>query len=402
MGKLLATDTSIFAIKTEQDKADVLSFIEKDEWYQPYILECFVKEILNAPLFLDQYKEPFEVEYHDGIKINVPGMDSSDEALLETAQDTGLLLGFPQGDQGSGGIIVKPTRYTAFTSICQRAGLSGSTITNSENKPLLSVLPIYEKAHWLSRGFSLHRAPCKILLRDGKISCMLSNEYEIMSADKVVPEFEDAIRKDHPDMFFVSGSFSHEYLLLDYMLNDPIMEESFIAMLQEYNISVTTVKAGVRFTTSDVGNSCLAAAPFYDIDGLRVRLGKPISLSHDKGHTISQFVEKLSMMALVFKECEDRIEELGNISIKHPKGCFLHILDENRTLRSGSEGIADTLDATFPAGCNAIDIYLALNQIVEVRNQRGITPTQLINLTETISKLMFLDYTVYDHEWEDD
>ena len=393
------SDDAVVTLKTEADKEKVLEFIAKDEWYTPYIWECFAKEIANAPLFFEQYKEQFETELPNGLKCNVPALDNSNEELMETAKDTGLMLGFP----ANGGIVVKPTRYTAFTSICQRAGISGSTISNMDEKPLISVLPTMEKAQWLSRGFSLHKADCKILYRDGKVSSMLSKEYEILPANETIPRFERKLREDHPDLTFSSGMFSHEYLVLDYMLNDDIMEDSFISMLSEYGVSAKTVKAGVRFSTSDVGNSCVTAAPFYDLDGARIRLGKPICLSHDKGHSIEQFIKMLNGLAMVFKENEDHVEKLGNTQIKHSGGCFLHIIDKNRSLRSGSEDLADELDAEFPAGCTAIDVFLALNKIVEVRNSRKeLNPTQLINLTETIAKLLLINYTDYDHVWTDE
>lgn len=111
----------------------------------------------------------------------------------------------------------------------------------------------------------------------------------------------------------------------------------------------------------------------------------------------------LNGLAMVFKENEDLVEKLGNTQIKHPGGCFLHIIDKNRSLRSGSEDLADELDAEFPAGCTAIDVFLALNKIVEVRNSRKeLNPTQLINLTETIAKLLLINYADYDHVWTDE
>ena len=213
------SDDAVVTLKTEADKEKVLEFIAKDEWYTPYIWECFAKEIANAPLFFEQYKEQFETELPNGLKCNVPALDNSTEELMEPAKATGLMLGFP----ANGGIVVKPTRYTAFTSICQRAGISGSTISNMDEKPLISVLPTMEKAQWLSRGFSLHKADCKILYRDGKVSSMLSKEYEILPANETIPRFERKLREDHPDLTFSSGMFSHEYLLHESQkLNDAI------------------------------------------------------------------------------------------------------------------------------------------------------------------------------------
>lgn len=394
--KLLPMDTSVFLIKTEDDKKDVLNFLAKDEWSEPFIYDCFVKEIINAPLFFGTYREKFEVETPSGAVFRVPSLDNTDDELSETANDIGLLLGYPK----DGDLVVKPTRYTAFSSICARAGLSGSTITNMNDKPLQSVLPLVEKAQWLSRGMTLHKSRCKILFRDGKVSSMLSSDYEIIPANKVVPKFEKTVRKDHPDMSFVSGMLSHEYLYLDYMLNNTEQEAAFIAMLNKYKVKPTSVKAGVRFSTSDIGGSCVTAAPFYDIDGVRTRLGKPLVLSHDRGHKVEDFIKLLDGLAMVFKESEDRVEELGNTEIKHPRGCFMHILDKNPSLKADSEDIAANLDVLYPSGCTAIDIYIMLNRIVDERNKRKpLSPTQLINLSEAIAKLMLIDYHEYDHIW---
>ena len=395
---LLVSDDAIFEIKSEQDKQKVLTYISADEWISPYIYECHALELPDAPLFFGQFKQDFMVEMPTGT-YRVPPMENSDEELSETARDTGLILVYPE----KGHLVAKPTRYTAFTTMCARAGISGSTICNSQKKPLLNVLPLAEKATWLSRGFSLHLAPCKILYRDGKVSSMLSAEYEVLPADMAVPAFEDRIKKDHPALELSAGMLSHEYLYLDYLLNNKEMEESFFYMLQDFGIKCDAIKAGVRFSTSDIGSSCMSAAPFYKIDDMVVRLGDPIVLSHERGHSIEQFIGKLGALGMLFKESEDAVEVLGNTKIKHPAGCFWHILDRNPALKAGSESIADALDATYPAGCTAIDVFLSLNQIIQDRNnKRTLSPTQLINLSETVAKLLLIDYTEYDKVWIED
>ena len=211
---LLVSDDAIFEIKSEQDKQKVLTYISADEWISPYIYECHALELPDAPLFFGQFKQDFMVEMPTGT-YRVPPLENSDEELSETARDTGLILVYPE----KGHLVAKPTRYTAFTTMCARAGISGSTICNSQKKPLLNVLPLAEKATWLSRGFSLHLAPCKILYRDGKVSSMLSAEYEVLPADMAVPAFEDRIKKDHPALELSAGMLSHEYLYLDYLFS---------------------------------------------------------------------------------------------------------------------------------------------------------------------------------------
>lgn len=397
--KFLASDDAVKIISNNTEKQAVLDFISKDVWIEPYIFECFLKDIPNAPLFLSQYAKDFEVEKSD-MKIVVPALENTEEELAETARQIGFLIAFPK----DGRYVVYPTRYTAFSTICARAGISGTTICNSEQKPLLDVLPLYEKAQWLTRGFSLHKGSCKILYRDGKVSSMLSKEYEILPANEIVPAFERIMTAEHPAFAFKSGSFSHEYLVLDYLLNDSVMEDSFRYELEKYNVHIDTLTAGVRFSTSDIGNSKVTATPFYILNGETIMLcGGKVAVSHDSGHTKDSFIDELDKLALLFTESEDRVEELGNMDIKHPSGCFRHIIEKNKILKSGSDDVASRLDDEFPAGCTAIDIYLALNSIIDVRNsKKQLSPTQLIQLSESIAKLMFLNYSDYDRIWEDE
>lgn len=61
---------------------------------------------------------------------------------------------------------------------------------------------------------------CKILIRDGKISAMMSNGYSILPADELVGALEKELKKEHKDMKMLSATISHEYLNIEYLLND--------------------------------------------------------------------------------------------------------------------------------------------------------------------------------------
>ena len=86
------------------------------------------------------------------------------------------------------------------------------------------VLPINEKADRLTRDFQLFSDNCKILLRDGKVSAVLSKEYVILPADKMISILENQLKQDHPDFTFNRGQVSHEYLMVEYLMNDEEME----------------------------------------------------------------------------------------------------------------------------------------------------------------------------------
>ena len=166
MEKYLKFDDQVTVLTKHKELQQYLQFRkENDVWVQPYIKETTVVGIEDHPLFLSQYF------LSNGIELN----DESNECV----KDTGMFLTFPMNGERK----IYPTRHTAFTSICQRAGLSGPTISNFIGTAFKKVLPVTEKASWLTRGFSLYMQKCKILIRDGKISAMMSNGYSILPAD---------------------------------------------------------------------------------------------------------------------------------------------------------------------------------------------------------------------------
>lgn len=157
MEKYLKFDDQVTVLTKHKELQQYLQFRkENDVWVQPYIKETTVVGIEDHPLFLSQYF------LSNGIELN----DESNECV----KDTGMFLTFPMNGERK----IYPTRHTAFTSICQRAGLSGPTISNFIGSAFKKVLPVTEKASWLTRGFSLYMQKCKILIRDGKISAMIN------------------------------------------------------------------------------------------------------------------------------------------------------------------------------------------------------------------------------------
>lgn len=395
--KIYLKDEEVKNFSTEEMKTEILDYIRKDIWAEPYIYECAMVPVPAGSKMFQSFNSEIQVVKNpdETVIVDPECVIATEEELDQAEMEKTMLFLYPL----EGKMQVYPTRYTAFTSICQRAGLSGTTITNVDSKPAVDALPVIEKAHWLTRGMSLHKTHCKVLLRDGKISAMLSAEYEILPAYEAVPLLEKELSKEHPDYKFISGALSHEYLVLNYVLNDPVMEGSFKLLLENFGMNVNTLSAGVQFTTSDIGNSMVQAAPYYVVDGLKIRLGKPVGIRHDKGRKMGDFQSELRKLGMLFKEAEDQIEKLGNTDIFNPELCFSNIIDAHKTLKFGSDEVLEEIKTDYPAGtsCTAVDIFFYLNKIIEVRNsKKAMTPTQMINLSEEIAKFMYIDFKVYD------
>ena len=292
MKKYLENDEDVEILETWKDLKEYLTFRAKhDEWVQPFINELAAIGIPNHPLFFQTNCTNLSVQ-KNGYRLDVKDIDYEDPENLSCIEDTGLFLVFPYKDS----MAVYPTRRIAYPSICKRGDDDSMVMARFDPKANKQVLPINEKADRLTRDFQLFSDNCKILLRDGKVSAVLSKEYVILPADKMISILENQLKQDHPDFTFNRGQVSHEYLMVEYLMNDEEMEQSFRLKLNDAGADISELKAGIRFSTSDIGASKVYASVFYDADGVRTTCNSGIALEHKNG------------MINRKKECDELIE----------------------------------------------------------------------------------------------
>ena len=74
-------------------------------------------------------------------------------------------------------------------------------------------------------------------------------------------------------MKMLSATISHEYLNIDYLLNDKDADSSFSLLLKDFGLD-ENVKTGIGFATSDVGLSRAYVYPFFMTEnGYKTRFG---------------------------------------------------------------------------------------------------------------------------------
>lgn len=373
--KYLNFDQEIKLLSTTEALQEYLSFRKKnDVWIKPFCNEC---ACVGLSATADNKLSDYEIQDH---------------VIAEAMADNKLLLIYPENFK----VQIMPIRYTAFPDLCNRAGLKGRTIELMEDKGKISALDPIIKAQWLSTGLSLNGNECNILIRDEKISSIKSHEYQIFPEYILINTLKNELQKTWPNYTYERGMVSHEYLSVSYFLNADDMEASFQLKLEDYGIkNIESLKAGINFSTSDVGNSSVSIAPFYKLQNVKMLLGKPIHVRHDTCNSIETVIKELSQIAASFREAEEIIEKLGNTPINYAKECFLNIVDEFKLPKLVAKDIAAGLNNS---GCMAIDIYIALNDLVEKHyaQSQNMSLTSLINLSESVSKLMYIDFTLYD------
>ena len=398
--KYLANDEAVVELKSEKDLKEYLAFRkEHDVWYTPYVNECKIVGVSNTLLFFEQEANDIKGSEKFGVSLKC---DCIRETVEEAAADNGILIVFPSNDHYE----VYPLRYTGFIDLCKRSGLEGRTMTLMQKKGQIEALDTHTKGQWFSTGCKLNGESCKILIRDGKASNMKSKEYSIIPADEAVSALEMELSGSWPEYTYSTGMVSHEYLIVDYLLNDTAMEESLRLRLESLGLKCQgSVQSGVRFSTSDVGNSCVTAAPYFTINGTKVRIGNPIAVRHNSENNATKFSEQLIKMATLLREAEDKIEELGNTNINCIVGCVQNVCEKYSNLipTKAAEKVIDDLLVQYgtTGSGTAVDVFIALNEIVNVQNVlKPMNPTQLIKLSEGISQLMFVDYEEYDLPYE--
>lgn len=387
MTKYLNYDEEIRILRNREELEDYLQFRKThDEWVEEPINECTVIGIdAEVPIMI-------------AVACTENGIDGNAENV-ECIRENGLFLSFVK----DGERIIMPTRAIAFNSICDRAGLNGPTISNFKISRSRQVLPVVDKAAWLTRGMSLEKRKCKILKRDEKISAMLSSEYVILPADELVPIAEREIKKEHPDYEFMDASISHEYLHVRYLCNNPFTDGRIQLLLKDIQYGdFDSVKCGIGFATSDVGLSSAFVYPFLKIKDMVIRFGDSIAVKHDGSNSVDIFKEKMEKVGTIFKEAEDQIEKLGNIDLESIPNTVRNIVNDHRGTfpKIQADEVIAELESEFPNGeGTAIDAYIALNDIItRYCATKKFNPSVQLNMMDRVTKFLYANYSKYDHD----
>ena len=107
-------------------------------------------------------------------------------------------------------------------------------------------------------------------------------------------------------------------------------------------------------------------------------------------------IQLLPRVDSLFKEAENQIEKLGNTDIDSISSTVRNIVDDNKSLfpKSFAEDVVAALSSQ-PG--TAIDVYLALNEIVEnYIASRGNDPTLALTLKDRLSKYLYINIKKYD------
>ena len=351
---------------------------ETDEWKLHFINTLACYGVNKLPLFTSSDCKDIKVDmgtYHIDVKdINPAGKEEQECIDAELP-----FLCIPEEK----GYKAVPTRGIAFNTILQRAEMQCGLMTRFEPKTNKQVHPAKEKYEWLTKAFSYYGDISKILIRDGKVSAVLSKEYQILPVKDLIDVLEEELSSIHESLSFESASVSHEYTVVKYLLNDRVVEETLRLKLNDYGCNITSLRAGVQFSSSDVGLSSVRANVFIICDGIHMVLGG-VSMPHKGDASIEKYHDCFDDFGLILQEMEDKVEKLGNMDITNVRETVQLIAEKYPQIFPIKARDEVLTDLSTGAG-TGMDIFIALNDIVDRHiKQNEVSPTRYLQITEQV------------------
>lgn len=351
---------------------------ETDEWKLHFINTLACYGVNKLPLFTSSDCKDIKVDmgtYHIDVKdINPAGKEEQECIDAELP-----FLCIPEEK----GYKAVPTRGIAYNTILQRAELQCGLMTRFEPKTNKQVHPAKEKYEWITKAFSYYGDISKILIRDGKVSAVLSKEYQILPVKDLIDVLEEELSSIHENLSFESARVSHEYVVAKYLLNDRVVEETLRLKLNDYGCNITSLRAGVQFSSSDVGLSSVRANVFIICDGIHMVLGG-VSMPHKGDASIEKYHDCFDDFGLILQEMEDKVEKLGNMDITNVRETVQLIAEKYPQIFPIKARDEVLTDLSTGAG-TGMDIFIALNDIVDRHiKQNEVSPTRYLQITEQV------------------
>jgi hypothetical protein len=285
-------------------------------------------------------------------------------------------------------------RDIGLSSIYSRAGLLGRTIRDVNNA-LGSIL----RSEWLTKSLSLYSDPAKVLVRDGKVSTMLSSRYNVFHSADLIRSLESYLDDTWKGWSFDAGLASHEIIDASFLLEN--RNEEAKKALEDLGFKCRRVDIFARFVTSDIGDNAATLYPILKVDGLNIMLGEAIKVAHTNKDGLSAWDDGILKFSSLLKKGQESIEALATKKIRNSGGCLRYMACELKLPKDISLEVGAEMDAMYISGCSALDIYYYLHEIVSRYIQgKDISPVSKLNYEETVARSLGMDFKDVPFEWE--
>ena len=405
--KMKDTEIKIF---TKED--DMKDFFEvqgnNDKWIKVYTNEIECAPLpdckLNA-LIPHAFQHVMKYTRKKGSIITDFASDVNEDDITSSMSTTKTSVCFPDGN----GIVMYPLRYTAFQHVQERSGITGSSISSlRERKRAMEINPEV-RCNCINEGLSLYRDKTLVLVRDGKVTALLSgdeSDYAIMPVIQLVNIVEEELKNSYCGYTFAEARTSHEISSITYSIHDEEIENRILDILSSAGELVSKITIDLRLTTSDVGKCAARVTPIIYERGRELIIGKSQSVEHKGGaKAIAAFSDSVHLILGKFRENISCLERLMRISVNHPVEMLKNLYEALKLTgySSALKEVQEKIVAEKSGNITAYDIYWYLNEMLFIQEEanrkagKTISLFESIKAQETVAEILFIsDLQQYD------
>lgn len=379
-GKKLIEENEIYTTSSSDEMEAMIKFREKKD-------VIYISEIEKLELFMKEKKESF-TSYKARMK--------ADALMLKDVKDhcvnsNGLFLGFIADDVR----YVYPIRDTAYKTLLERAKLAGFSILNKEDGPDYKALDLGIKVVLINQCLKLYKGSAKILLRDGKITSVMSGQYYFIS-ERAINNGIMAL-KDFFKLQLKNFAMSHEFTKETYMLHSEEIEEDLQLSMMNAGIPVSKIGIGIDTYSGDWGNIAATYCGRLYLDDRSIGFGYPNTIKHVGRKTDEILKTEAKKTYAAFMDNINALKKLSGITINNPAGCLRAISKEFHLPKKIACEVATVLEDKISV--SAYEVYWNLNLIVQKAEEKGFEFNRILQLQNEVAKTLFINYKDFDRDF---
>lgn len=283
---------------------------------------------------------------------------------------------------------------SALPTLKARAGISGTALEKIKRQDLAEIL---NKCLPVSAGGTLIRV-C-----GDKVRACHSKNYQPLSQSGIFRTSRATI-EGYSNKIFINGTWNHEYMTASWNIYDKDVIDAYVNLFDDMGIPINpkNVQTVVSIRTSDVGTS--GATVWYNIQcGKKtVVLGAGLKLNHKGDVSISDFSDNLKDVFASYKKSFYDLEELANVSIKHPVGCIYGLLKKaDMPCNLAKETALRFKDGFGNNEIDALKLYIfGVSEVLSVAIAHGASYEKLFTYQEKVARIIGYNFSKFDREAE--
>jgi hypothetical protein len=382
-------DDYVFYTADESEFLTEISEMEKNSVWMPGIPRTALTVLpLDAPMFIQEAVDKYNID-----------PDLARDTVDDASAGTHLMVQY----QGQTWCLRDTGRMTLYTSAGQIGPANGNMVKAEAYSDL---------AKSMNLGLKYAKGNALLLIRYGKLSALhsgASDGYCVMPISELLAATKNALNKRFGVPQFKEGFNSHSYTSAIWELPDVQSE-----LVNKYQQALSTAVSRnhsanwmpmVRFSTSDTATSSAVLMPKLkpSSGGYAFCIGKGIRVEHmmktsGAVYGLEKFQQEAENLYALFEDGAELMKKLGEVEIANPVNCLVGICIALKIPRKYADPAREEVD-TFTISTprmSALDIYLSLAQIPQYAKDNGASETKILELEETVAKILNMDFTDYD------